>query len=144
MPSAMHALVESQGIEVALVPHFIVNVAESDLPYLLLELSPEAAGNGNARLIERLPRGKHSLKVVVRSAAFVQRERAVEYQSDSDMSEWRSGGAAERRSPGAVESWSGGVLERWSPGAVESWSGGVLERWSPGAVESWSSGVLEW
>ena len=59
MTPAVHALVEAQGIEMALIPHLIVNVAESDLSDLLLQLSPEAAGNGNARLVERLPGGKH-------------------------------------------------------------------------------------
>ena len=57
LPAAVHALIESQGIQMALVPHFIVNVAKSDLSYLLLQLAPETASERNARLIKGLPGG---------------------------------------------------------------------------------------
>ncbi len=59
LPAAVHALVEPQGIQLALMPHFIVDVGECDFSDLLLQPAPEAAGESNARLIERLPGGKH-------------------------------------------------------------------------------------
>ena len=59
LPATVHALVEPKSIQLALVPHLIVDVPESDLSYLLLQLIPEAAGKNNLRMIEWFPRGKH-------------------------------------------------------------------------------------
>ena len=58
LPAAVHALVEPQGIQLALMPHFIVDVAESDLSYLLLQLVPKAAGERNAVFDREVARGK--------------------------------------------------------------------------------------
>jgi hypothetical protein len=41
----------------ALVAHFIIDVAKSDLPYLLLQGVPKAAVDGYPGLIDRLPWG---------------------------------------------------------------------------------------
>ena len=41
----------------ALIPHFIVDVAESDLSDLIPEPAPKTASERNARLIDGLPRG---------------------------------------------------------------------------------------
>jgi hypothetical protein len=60
LSAPVHSLVETQGIQMPLIPHFLVDVAKSDLSYLLLQLIPKAAGNKNLRLIERLPWGKHA------------------------------------------------------------------------------------
>jgi hypothetical protein len=46
----------------ALVSHFIVDVAESDLSNLLLERIPEAAVDRNPGLIDWSPRGKHAYR----------------------------------------------------------------------------------
>ena len=59
LPAAVHPLVETQRIQMPLVPHFLVDVAKSDLSYLLLQFIPKAVGEKNLRLIERLPRGEH-------------------------------------------------------------------------------------
>ena len=58
-PAPVHALIEPESVQLPLVPHFVVNVAESHLSNLLLQLVPEAAGDGHTGLINRLPGGTH-------------------------------------------------------------------------------------
>ena len=51
LPTAMHARVESQRVQLSLMLHFIVDVEQGNLSDQLLLTSPEAFRNGNARLI---------------------------------------------------------------------------------------------
>src|ERR1700722_18648011 len=69
LPATVHPLVEAQGIQVALMPHFAINMGQGDLSDLLLQVVPKAASERNPRLIERLPRGEHAMRFSLETAS---------------------------------------------------------------------------
>ncbi len=69
LSAAVHPLVEAQGIQMALMPHFTIDVGQGDLSDLLLQVVPKAAGERNPCLIERLPGGKHAMMFSPKSAS---------------------------------------------------------------------------